>query len=116
MLDADRHKEFFTEERCFITEILNRSEHDGMSIARARVEPHVSTQLHKLSVDEVYYVLEGRGEVQINNKSKQVIGKGDSILIHSGESQMITNILSVDLVFLCICSPRFIPESYTSLE
>jgi mannose-6-phosphate isomerase-like protein (cupin superfamily) len=113
---TDSNKEFFTDERCFIIEILNTSNEEGVSIAQARVEAGTTTQLHRLDIDEYYNILEGSGTVEINADLKQEVNKGDVVQIKSGSSQRITNTANKDLVFLCICLPRFKSESYESLE
>ena len=113
---SDPGSEFFSDERCFITEILNTDAIQDVSIARARVEPGVTAELHRLSVDEVYYILEGSGIVEIDNSFRGKVAKGDVVHIRSGLAQRITNISDSDLLFLCICSPKFKPETYTSLE
>jgi mannose-6-phosphate isomerase-like protein (cupin superfamily) len=41
---------------------------------------------------------------------------GDVVVIPAGTQQQITNEGTSDLVFYCVCSPRFTPGSYTSLE
>ena len=110
VIKASSDKEFFTDERCFILEVLNSSESENVSVARARVEPGVTTALHELEADEIYYILEGTG------KAEPAVEPGDLVLIKRGETQRISNTSESDLVFLCICQPRFTPERYTSLE
>ena len=58
--------EFFTEERCHILEIVNTAEIPGFSLAQARVEAGVTTAWHSvIETDELYYLLEGEGEMEI---------------------------------------------------
>ena len=109
-------EEFYTDEKCFIVEILNTFDNKDISIAQARVEPRMTTQLHCLEVEEYYYILEGSGKVEINVGFKKEVSKGDVVRIKSGSSQRITNTSDSDLVFLCICLPRFKPESYTAIQ
>lgn len=108
--------EFYTGERCFITEILNTENIKNISIARARVEPGITTQLHTLDIDEVYYILQGTGEMKVGNSPKKNVKEGDAIFIKSNIAQQITNTSDSDLIFLCICNPKFSPEVYTNLE
>lgn len=108
--------EFYTEERCHILELLNDASIDpAISIAQARVEPGVTTALHTLDGIEIYYILSGKGKVEIDGISNE-IGSGELCHIKKGQTQRIENIGSEDLLFLCICHPRFVPESYKSLE
>ncbi len=109
--------EFETEEKCAILEILNESDDPTQSIARARVEPGVSTQLHKLTgTSEVYYILSGKGEVELDHKVKQKVVAGDVVRIPPEMAQRIANIGNEDLVFLCVCVPAFTQECYVDLS
>lgn len=101
-------QESYFEEDCFIAELLNTSDCPGLSIARARVEPGVSTVLHLVrGADEVYYILSGQGEVEVGGKIIGTMYAGDLLRIPADASQRITNTGQDNLVFLAICSPRF---------
>ncbi len=115
IIKTDSTKEFYTEERCFIKEILNSQDTANVSVAQARVEPGVTTALHVLEADELYFILKGKGTAEVNGVASNV-EPGDLVIIRKGEEQRITNTEDTDLVFLCICQPRFTPERYTSLE
>lgn len=116
ILQADESGEFFIPERCFILELSNSDADDKMSIARARVEPGVTTQLHRLvGVEERYLVVAGRGRMEVGELEPREVGPGDVVLIPAGVAQRITNIAEEDLVFLCVCTPRFFPECYEAL-
>ncbi|TNE64844.1 MAG: cupin domain-containing protein, partial [Bacteroidetes bacterium] len=58
--------EFYTDERCYIRELLNADDLPGLSVAQARVQPGVTTALHALDVEEVYYILQGQGLMECN--------------------------------------------------
>jgi mannose-6-phosphate isomerase-like protein (cupin superfamily) len=108
--------EFYTAERCHIVELLNSSESPDASLAVARVEPGVTTQLHHLAgVAERYIVRRGEGRVEIGGVAQQ-LQTGDAVVIPAGASQRITNTGVTDLEFYCLCTPRFRPESYVNLE
>lgn len=107
--------EFATSERCFITELLGHPSQPDVSLARARVLPGVTTQLHALDVEEIYVIEAGSGLMEVNGDRFPVV-PGDSVLIPAGISQRITNDGTTDLVFLCLCRPRFQPEGYVNLE
>ncbi|NGO55927.1 cupin domain-containing protein, partial [Mesorhizobium camelthorni] len=52
--------EFWTEERCYITELHSCDQSPEASLALARVEPGVITQLHRLDyISERYIVRKG---------------------------------------------------------
>lgn len=112
---ADK-SEFWTEERCYITELLNDAASPEASLAIARVEPGVTTQLHKLvGVSERYIVRKGQGIVEVDRVT-QPLGPGDQAVIPADAAQRITNTGTEDLEFYCVCVPRFRPGSYVSLE
>jgi len=114
---ADANAEFYTEERCFITELSNFDGDDAVSIARARVEPGQTTRWHRLrDIVERYVVLSGSGCVEVGDLSPEEVGPGDVVLIPAGCRQRITCVGSQTLVFLAICSPRFRPEAYEDIE
>ena len=62
-------KEFWTEERCYITELLNEPQSPNISIALARVEIDTTTQLHSLrGVQETYVIKKGLGLLEIDDE------------------------------------------------
>lgn len=109
----DLSTEYYFEEGCYITELSNSVDDLELSIARARVEPGVTTKLHKLiDIIERYVILEGEGLVEVEGLPPDKVGISDVIIIPSEHTQKITNTGSIDLVFLAICSPRFTDKAY----
>lgn len=108
--------EFWTDERCYITEVLNSAKHPEVSIARTRVEPGVTTQLHSLSVSEWYLIESGEGLMSVAGGSPRKVTPGMIVTISKHASQRIENCGVIDLIFLCVCAPRFLQDCYTSLE
>jgi mannose-6-phosphate isomerase-like protein (cupin superfamily) len=109
--------EFFTEEGCFITEVSNSPDDPDVSIARARLEPGVTTRWHRLSETvERYVILQGCGLVEIGKLPPTEVCTGDVVLIPQMCRQRITNIGKQDLVFLAICTPRFSDAAYEDIN
>jgi mannose-6-phosphate isomerase-like protein (cupin superfamily) len=110
-------KEFFADlERCHILETWRDAE-DTVSIARARVEPGVTTAWHALAgVTERYIVVEGAGRMEVGDLPPAHVAPGDTIFIPAGARQRITNTGCGDLVFYCVCTPPFTPECYQPME
>ena len=79
------------------------------SLAHAVVRPGEATQPHALKSSEVYYILEGRGEMHIGNESAGVFA-GDAVDIPPHATQYIANTGPTDLVFLCIVDPAWKKE------
>lgn len=114
---ADEVTETETAERCFITEISNDVDDSKASIATARVEPGVKTAKHKLiGVTERYLIISGQGKVFIDGLEPTQVNSGDVVIIPPGVAQSIENIGISDLIFYCICTPRFSQGCYCSLE
>jgi len=113
----DPTSEFHTDEKCHIVELCNAGADEGCSIARARVAPGVTTRLHALrGIVERYVILEGEGSVQIDGGAPEVVRTLDVAVIPAGASQRITNTGQSDLVFLCVCTPRFRADRYVALD
>ncbi len=112
---AGNQDEFRTRERCFIREIVNIPGIADFSLAETRVEPGITTELHSLSVKEWYLISSGTGLVDVAGEETPV-GAGDVVEIPAGTPQRITNRGTDDLVFMCVCLPRFTAESYIPLE
>ena len=109
--------EFATDERCFITEISNDAADEQVSIARARVEPGVTTAWHKLiGTGERYVVISGEGLVEVDELEPTQVSAGDVVRIPAGVRQRITNTGPADLLFYAICTPRFRRKNYVLLE
>jgi len=110
-------KEYLTEERCYITELSNSEDDPEVSIARARVEPGITTRWHRLKgTIERYSIISGKGIMELDGQQPCEVNTGDTVLIPSMCCQRITNIGSEDLVFLAICSPRFTETAYQDME
>ena len=113
----DESKEFSTPERCSILEAWNDARDPAASIARARVAPGVTTQPHRLhGVIERYLIVEGSGFVRVGDSIAQPVAPGDVVVIPAEVTQQITNTGDADLVFYCVCTPRFTPQCYEALE
>jgi len=109
--------EYFFQEGCFITELLNSPDEPERSIAKARVEPGQTTRWHQLEgIIERYLIVEGRGVVEVGDETPREVMADDVVTIPAGVRQRITNSGKGDLIFLAICSPRFVAEGYVDVE
>lgn len=110
-------REYFFREGCFITELSNGAHDPEASLARARVEPGRTTAWHALTgTAERYVILEGRGMVEVGDLPPREVGPGDVVVIPPGCRQRIANPGPADLVFLAVCTPRFLPGNYVALQ
>lgn len=109
--------EYFFREGCFITELSNRADDAAVSIAQARVEPGHTTRWHRLrNTTERYVILSGSGIVEIDDEPPRDVSAGDVVIIPALYSQRIHNNGDNDLIFLAICTPRFMVENYEDLD
>ena len=114
IVKANSLNEYLTPERCYLAENCS---FPNVSIAFARVKPGVTTVAHHLKqIDEYYIITQGAGRVVFADLEPTEVGVGDVIVIPAGVSQKITNIGKTDLVFYCVCTPRFTADCYFSDE
>ena len=112
----DPANERFTEERCHILESWNDPTDPDVAIARALVEPGVVTARHLLEVDERYVITAGHGRVNVEGLDPADVAPGDVVVIPAGAAQRIANTGDVDLVFYCVCTPRFESRHYHGID
>jgi mannose-6-phosphate isomerase-like protein (cupin superfamily) len=111
------NEEYYTDEACYINELSNTNEDPHLSIARARVESGKTTKWHRLEgITERYVILEGIGRVEIGNLSPTDVTPGDVVVIPPMTRQRIINTGPEDLIFLAICTPRFLEQAYQEIE
>ena len=107
---------FFAPEGCFITEVWNTADDEGLSIARARVSPGATTTPHFLDgVTERYLIVQGKGRMEAGVLEGVEVNAGDLVIFPDKNPQSITNTGEDDLIFYAICTPRFKPGSYRGL-
>jgi len=102
-------EEFVAGDRSVLREILHPDKADlaiRYSLAHARVGPRETTTPHRLGTAEVYYILQGRGRMHIDEQTADVTA-GDTVYIPPRATQFIENTLDSDLVFLCIVDPAW---------
>jgi len=114
--DAGSGGEFYTTEGCHIRELLNDPRVPETSLATARVEPGITTALHRVDVREWYVIVAGSGLMTVGDGDAFPVGPGDTVVIPAGVPQRIRNTGDGDLVFHCICQPRFRQDGYESLQ
>ena len=82
----------------------------GYSLAHAVLGPGGASAPHRLkSSSEVYFILEGRGWMEIDGESAEVAA-GQAVYIPPGSVQHIENVGGGPLLFLCLVSPPWREE------
>lgn len=113
----DEPSEYYLSERCHVLEHWNAAEDAQASVARIRVAPGTTTRLHRLrGTAERYLIHSGRGRIEVAGLAPAEVGPGDAVFIPADAAQRIANLGGDDLVFLAICTPRFVPDCYEDLE
>jgi mannose-6-phosphate isomerase-like protein (cupin superfamily) len=86
----------------------------NQSLAEASLEEGRSTQRHHhAETEEIYVVLEGRGEMEVDGERRE-IGPGDAVLIPAGAWHEL-HARGGPMRFLCCCAPPYAHED-TFLE
>ena len=85
------------------------------SLAQFTLSIGKKTKLHKIKSSEIYYILEGKGKLKINEKIF-LLEKDDSAYVPPDSTQSIENIGAKELRFLCIVEPAWKAEDEDILE
>ncbi len=85
------------------------------SIAQFTLEPGKKSKLHKMRSSEIYYILEGSGNLKIDEEIHH-LEKDDSAYVPPNSKQFIENIGSINLRFLCIVEPAWKVDDEILLE
>jgi mannose-6-phosphate isomerase-like protein (cupin superfamily) len=116
--DLKKCEEIIAGDNTTLRELLNPLKEDLIirySLAHAKVKPGEITYAHRLKSSEVYYLLEGEGEMYIDSEKEKVMA-GQAIYIPPNSVQRIKNTGISDLVFLCIVDPAWKPEDEELVE
>jgi len=108
--DLTRCNYFIAADNTHLCELLHPTRENlnlPYSIAHAILKPSERSRPHRLKTSsEVYFILEGEGEMHVNDEQVHV-GPGQMILIPPGHWQHISNTGAIDLKFLCIVNPMW---------
>lgn len=76
------------------------------SLAHAVLAPGTQSLAHRLRGSEVYYFLQGQGEMHINAEREEVRA-GHVVYVPPGATQFVANTGEEQLAFLCIVHPAW---------
>ena len=110
--DLKKCKEIIAGDNTTLRELLSPLNEDvstRYSLAHATVKPGEITHEHRLKSSEVYYILQGEGEMYVDYE-KEKVHSGQVIYIPPNSVQRIKNIGTCKLVFLCIVDPAWRAE------
>jgi mannose-6-phosphate isomerase-like protein (cupin superfamily) len=108
--DLAKCRYFLASDNTLICELLHPGR-EGLdlpySIAHAVLQPGASSLPHRLKTSaEVYFILEGEGEMHIDTE-RSLVRSGQAALIPPGSWQNIRNTGDVILKFICMVSPSW---------
>lgn len=107
-----KSEEFTTLDGSRVLELV-RPEREGsanLSLARATVETGQTTTWHRhLRSEEVYYVLQGEGLLELEGE-RVLVAVGDARLIPPGTEHRISCTSAQPLVILCASAPPYTDE------
>ena len=101
---------FTTADGSTIRSILDRANSpvQRQSLAEAGLPPGGATQRHHHKrTEEIYFILEGRAQMEVDGESRQV-APGDAILLPPAAWHVIR--AKTHLRFLCSCAPPYSHE------
>jgi mannose-6-phosphate isomerase-like protein (cupin superfamily) len=110
--------EFIAGDGTKLRELLHPDKQDialRYSLAHAIVPVGQVSTPHSLTTSEVYYILEGQGEMHIDEEVTTV-EPGDAVYIPPKARQYICNTGTVPLVFICLVDPAWRQEDETVYE
>ena len=73
----------------------------GFVFRKRILHPGSSIGAHRNDKDEIYYVLEGRGELMLQGETREV-GAGDAVLTRDGHTHALRTLGDEDLVILVV--------------
>lgn len=112
IIDLESKDEFIAGDKTILRQILHPDKAEiatRYSMAHATLKPGDSSTPHALKTSEVYYILEGEGEMQIDDE-KAPVRTGHTVYIPPHAKQSIWNTGNTDLKFLCIVDPAWRQE------
>jgi len=85
------------------------------SLAQFTLEPGKKSKLHKIRSSEIYYILEGNGNLNVNEDTYH-LEKDDSVYVPPNSKQFIENTGEDNFRFLCIVEPAWKTDDELLLE
>ena len=82
----------------------------GCSLAEETLPPgHAVTPHHHRQIEEIYYIVEGRGVMTVGDEQREVAA-GDAIYVPRGQRHTLRNTGAEPIKLLLVCGPAFFYE------
>ncbi len=112
IIDLKEREKFIAGDRTILRQLLHPDKADlaiRFSLAHATLKPGDRSTLHALKTSEVYFILEGEGEMHIDDEKEKVF-PGQVVYIPPHARQYIRNTGIGELKFICIVDPAWREE------
>lgn len=93
----------------------NTADRIRFSLAHFTLKANRRSALHRLRSAEVYYILEGKGKIHLEEEEYNV-KKDDAVFVKPNTAQFIENVGVQDLIFLCVVDPAWQQEDEQIIE
>lgn len=82
----------------------------GCSLAEEILPPgHAVTPHHHRQIEEIYYIVEGRGVMTVGDE-EQDVAAGDAVYVPRGQRHTLANTGAEPIKLLLVCGPAFFYE------
>jgi mannose-6-phosphate isomerase-like protein (cupin superfamily) len=82
----------------------------GCSLAEEILPPgHAVTPHHHRQIEEIYYIVEGRGVMTVGDEQREVAA-GDAVYVPRGQRHTLANTGAEPIKLLLVCGPAFFYE------
>jgi quercetin dioxygenase-like cupin family protein len=88
----------------WIKDMLTVEDNEQVTVRFVKVEPGGEIIPHTHEVMEVFYILDGEGELLMSD-TKQICSQGTCIVAPAGEKHGLKNILDQPIMLLCVFTP-----------
>lgn len=85
------------------------------SISHSTISPDKKSKQHKMKSSEIYYILQGKGIMHIDDETREV-SENEAVYIPPFSKQYIENNGKEELKFLCIVDPAWRQQDEIVLE
>jgi mannose-6-phosphate isomerase-like protein (cupin superfamily) len=112
IVNRQRAKVIQTRHGSEIRPLVDRTTSDinGCSLAEEILPPgHAVTPHHHRQIEEIYYIVEGRGVMTVGDEQREVAA-GDAVYVPRGQRHTLSNTGAEPIKLLLVCGPAFFYE------
>jgi len=91
----------------WIQDFITGNENNQITVRYVKVEPNGEIIPHTHNVLEVFYIVEGKGELLMGDE-KLVCSKGTCLIAPAGVKHGLKNVQDVPILLLCVFTPPLV--------